>query len=62
MLKGKIIQISYQENGFYLKIDQTQKFFEDPESMDHYLSHILEHVKNPYKTKLLKQDLQNYFR
>jgi len=62
MLKGKILNISYKKDGFHIKIERVHKIFLTRQELDNYLKYILKHVKDPYKTKLLKKDLQNYFK
>ena len=61
MLKGKILKIWYADDLFQLKVERIYKRFTTKEAMDNYLSYILKMVKDPQKTALLKQDLENYF-
>jgi len=62
MLKGKILQISYRDGRFFVKVDRLKKVFNTIVEMDNYLIYILKKVKDPYKTKLLKQDIANYLK
>lgn len=62
MIKGRILQISYKKDGFHVKIERVHKIFSNHFEMDKYLEYILKRVKDPYKTRLLKKDLQNYFK
>ena len=62
MIKGRILQIFYEKDGFHVKIEHVHKIFSNRFEMDKYLEYILKRVKDPYKTKLLKKDLQNYFK
>lgn len=61
MLKGKILRITYKNDGFLVQIEGVNRFYKTKQELDNYLLLILKKSKDPEKLKLLKQDLSHWF-